>query len=77
MSDGAIYVYGDISGSMSGKHQMKIECLLYGKMPVNGIIEFESKKFIYDTRSMRDTIIIKDGKLLERVSFRPILRNDK
>jgi hypothetical protein len=33
LSDGAVYVYGDISGSMSGKHQMKIECLLYGKCP--------------------------------------------
>jgi hypothetical protein len=69
LSGGAVYAYGDIRGSMSGKHQMKIECLLYGEMPAGKIIKFESKDFIYDVRSMYDAVIIKDGKLVAHLGL--------
>jgi hypothetical protein len=70
LTDGAIYAYGDISGSMSGAHKIKIYCLVYGKMPPNKTIDFESKKYIYDLDSMFDTVIIKDGKLVENLGIR-------
>ena len=69
LADGVIYAYGDISGSMNGNHKMKIHCLLYGQMPPNKTINFESKKYIYNVDSMFDTIIIKDGKLIEHLGI--------
>jgi hypothetical protein len=61
----AIFAYGSVSGDGGKEHQFRIECIIYGKIPKNGIVKFESEKIRFDGGSFYQTLLIKNGKLIE------------
>lgn len=65
LSGDAIYAYGSVSGNGGKEHQFRIECIIYGKIPDNGTVKFESEKIRFNGGSFYQTLLIKNGKLIK------------
>lgn len=71
LSDGAVYVFGEVKGSGSYNHEITVKCVIYGNAEKGEKILFDTKEFRQEGKGRRwegsgfnESLIIKDGKLL-------------
>lgn len=66
LSDNAVYAFGEIESLGEDKYALQADCVIYGNAEKGSRILFDSPKIKFQSDGLRQTIIIKDGKLVAR-----------
>lgn len=71
LSGDAIFASGIVSGDKGNEYQFKIICLIYGQTPETNPITIVSDKLKFEGDEFYETLLIKNGKLIESFGMRP------
>ncbi len=66
LSDDAVYVFGKVKGLGGDKHEIEVECVIYGQAKQGEKILFNSKEFRWEGSGFDESIIIKNGTLVSK-----------
>lgn len=64
LSGGAVFVTGYVRGLGGRRHEIEVQCVIYGPVRKGDIVPFESDKIRWEGPRFYETLILKDGKLL-------------
>jgi hypothetical protein len=66
LSNGEIYVFGKVKTLGGNNHEILVTCSIYGSIPKGTKVKFTSDKIRWDGSGFSESLVIKDGKLVDR-----------